>query len=248
MRFALVLVCSALLSCSPHPPAPKTEGSAPEYFRPDPAKSGQVEVSVKFSGRTPQPKLIRMEAEEACEKMHPQGVREQTVVTGKDGGLANAVVYIKSGLDGKKFEPPKQAVVMDQRGCMFDPRVVALREGQTLTVKNSDPVSHNIHPRPVNNREWNQQQQPGAPDLARRFARGEVVIPVRCNIHSWMRSFIAVVEHPYFGVTDASGALALRDVPAGQYVIAAWHETLGEQTVPVKVGAGAKHSVELVFK
>lgn len=201
----------------------------------EPAPAGVVRGTVRFTGKTPPKKAISMDAEEACGKLHRGPVYEQAVVTGKAGALANVFVYIKTGLEGKTFAPPKDVVVLDQRGCQFVPRVVAMQAGQTLAVRNSDPVSHNIHPRPANNREWNQQQSPGAPDLERRFARGEVMIPVKCNVHAWMKSWIGVMEHPYFAVTGPDGAFELRNLPPGEYTVAAWHEQLGEQLQRVTV-------------
>jgi plastocyanin len=182
-----------------------------------------------------------MHAEEACENLHDKPVRLTTIATGRGGALADAFVYIRSGLEGKAFKPPMEAVVLDQRGCMFVPRVIALHTGQTLAVKNSDPVSHNVHPMPQNSREWNQQQAPGAPDLARRFIRPEVMIPVKCNVHSWMRSYIGVMDHPYFAVTGNNGEFQWTQIPPGEYTVAVWHETLGEltQRIALKANAGA---------
>ncbi len=111
--------------------------------------------------------------------------------------------------------------------------MIGIRAGQELEVKNSDGVSHNIHPMPANNREWNQQQSPGTPDLEHKFPRMDVMIPVKCNVHSWMRAYIGVVDHPYFAVTGADGAFHWNNVPPGDYTLAVWHEKLGElkQTV-----------------
>jgi hypothetical protein len=226
----------------------KPEAAPITYYKVDPATAGKVRGAVRFQGKKPSAKPISMDAEEACEKLHADPVDGSGFVVGKDGAFQNVFVYIKSGLEGKAFEPPKQAVILDQRGCMFVPRVIALRAGQTLTVKNSDPVSHNIHPNPQNNREWNQQQSPGAPDLVRRFVRPEVMIPVKCNIHNWMRSYIGVVEHPYFGVTDASGAFDWKDIPPGEYVVAAWHEGLPELTQKVILGANREAILNFTFQ
>jgi hypothetical protein len=189
-----------------------------------------------------------MDAEEACEKMQTKPVFSGAVLTGKQGGLAGAFVYVKSGLEGKVFEPVAQAVVLDQRGCQFVPRVVALRVGQPLSVKNSDPVSHNIHPQPRENREWNQQQSPGSPDLQRKFVRPEVLIPVKCNVHAWMKSYISVMDHPYFAVTDESGSFEWSTVPPGEYVLAAWHERLGELTEKVSVSKASPAEVTFTFR
>jgi hypothetical protein len=188
-----------------------------------------------------------MEAEEGCEALHKTPVYDQSVEVSKDGGLANVFVYVKSGLEGKKFEPPTTAVVLDQQGCQFVPRVIALRAGQTLNVKNSDPVSHNIHPMPVNNRDWNQQQAPGSPVLQRRFVRPEVMIPVKCNIHAWMKTYIGVLEHPYFAVTDADGKFGFAPLPTGKYTIAAWHESFGEKTQDVEIRPGSPLQLRFVF-
>lgn len=246
MRTILLFACVlAAVSCRQAPKAEQT--AAPEYFKTDPGTAGKLTGTVRFKGKPPAAKPISMNAEEACEKLHPRPVSSATVLVGEDGGLANAFVYIKSGLEGKSFEPPKEAVVLDQRGCMFVPRVVALRTGQTLTVKNSDPVSHNIHPRPQNNREWNQQMPPDSPDLQRRFARPEVMIPVRCNVHNWMRSWMAVLDHPWFAVTKEDGAFNWASVPPGDYTVAVWHETLGELTQNVKLGPKADEKLEFTF-
>lgn len=249
MRTALIVVCAVLLAgCGKTPPPPAAKEAAPEYFKPDPATAGKLSGTVRFQGAKPPARILSMNAEEACEKLNPQPVTEPTVVLGAKGALANTVVYVKSGLEGKTFSPPTEAVILDQRGCMFVPRVVALRTGQTLSVHNGDPVSHNIHPRPENNREWNQQQQPGAPDLQRRFARPEMIIPVKCNIHAWMKSYIAVLDHPYFAVTSESGTFTWPALPPGEYTVAAWHEVLGELTQKVLIAPKADASVAFTFR
>jgi plastocyanin len=241
MRY-LALLTLVLAGCrGPSEPQPRA------YFKVDPANAGAINGTVRFTGPKPAPRRISMDAEEACEKMQTGPVYSGAVETGSEAGLANAFVYVKSGLEGKVFEPAGQAVVLDQRGCQFVPRVVPLRAGQTLQVKNSDPVSHNIHPQPANNYEWNQQQSPGAPDLRRKFVRPEVMIPVKCNIHAWMKSYIAVLDHPYFAVTDSSGRFGWKDLPPGEYVIAAWHETLGEQTQKVSVARAGTVAADFTF-
>src|SRR5207248_8130677 len=155
--------------------------------------AGTLRGKIVFEGAKPARQLISMEAEAGCQQAHAgHPVYEEPVVTGETGGLANAFVYIQSGLQEKNFEPPKAPVSLDQHGCMFVPRVIAIRAAQPLSVTNSDAVSHNIHPMPQNNREWNEQQPPHSAPAVHKFARREVVIPVKCNIHAWMRAYIAV--------------------------------------------------------
>jgi len=235
------LLCAAVLlasSCgSNQPPPKKTVAEAPkpiEYFHVDPATAGTIKGKIRFRGAKPSPAAISMESDAGCRQAHAgKPVYDESVIVGRGGTLGNVFVYIKTGLEGKKFEPPKEAVALDQHGCLFVPRVMGIETGQMLDVKNSDTVSHNIHPMPANNREFNQQQSPGAPDIEHKFPRVDVMIPVKCNVHSWMRAYIGVVDHPYFYVTGPDGAFELKNVPPGDYTLSFWHEKLGEHTLPV---------------
>ena len=227
----------------------KKELQAVEYFRVDPATAGAVSGKVAFRGKKPPRVPIKMETEAFCGKAHAgKPVYDEPVITAKDGGLASAFVYIKSGLDGKNFEPPKEKVTLDQHGCIYVPRIFGIQVGQTLAVKNSDPVSHNIHPLPKENREWSQQQSPESTDLERKFARAELMIPIKCDVHKWMRAYAGVLPHPYFAVTGADGSFELRNLPPGEYTVGVWHETLGERTGRVQVPASGAASVNLNYE
>ena len=237
LPFAAVAMLAGCGAKTP-PPAEKPKAAPVEYFHVDPATAGTVSGSVTFSGHKPPRKPIDMNSDAGC----PGGYNEP-VVTGKSGGLANAFVYISSGLEGRKFEPPADSVVLDQHGCMFAPRVVGLLAGQTLDVRNSDQVSHNIHPMPTNNREFNQQQSPGSPDIEHKFPRPDVMIPVKCNVHSWMHAYIGVLSHPYFAVTGAAGTFEWKNVPPGDYTVTVWHETLGELKQQIHVPPSGTEAV-----
>jgi plastocyanin len=219
------------------------------YFKVDPATAGAVHGTITYSGPKPTQTIVAMDAEDACVKLHGgKPVYDDSLVVGPKGGVANAFVYMKSGLEGKKFEPSKTPVVLDQRGCMFTPRVLGLEAGEPLAVRNSDPFEHNVHPAPKNNREWNEGMTPGQPDVLHKFAREEVMIRVKCNVHPWMRAWIGVVEHPYFAITGPDGAFDLRNVPPGDYTVAVWHEKLGEQTQQIHLGASSTQPVSFTFK
>jgi plastocyanin len=221
-----------------------------EYFHVDPATAGTLTGTVTFHGPKPPREVISMDAEQGCVQANAgKPVVSPAVLTGKNAGLANAFVYIQAGLEGKKFEPVKEpAVVLDQRGCMFLPRVIGIRAGQTLDLKNGDSVAHNIHPIPTNNREWNQEQPPNAPDVEHRFARPEVMIPVKCNIHAWMHAWIGVVDHPYFAVTGTDGAFQWKTVPPGDYTISVWHEKFGEQKQQVHLDSAGNATVNFIYR
>jgi plastocyanin len=188
-----------------------------------------------------------MAADPSCAKQHPTAVSSQEVVTDTKGGLQNVIVFVAEGLGDRSFDQPKESVVIDQKGCMYQPHVLAMRANQTLELLNHDPTSHNIHPVPATNREWNKAEPPGA-KAQQTFSREEIAIPVKCNIHPWMRGYIAVFKHPYFAVTSQDGSFGLRGLPPGTYVIAAWHEKLGTARQTITVGANESKVVDFVFK
>jgi hypothetical protein len=136
---------------------------------------------------------------------------------------------------------------MDQKGCWFEPRVLGIQTGQEFEVTNSDPVTHNIHPRAHENREWNQSQAEGSPPLQRKFSQPEIMIRVKCNIHNWMHAWIGVVANPYFAVTGSDGSFELKNVPPGEYTVEAWQEELGVVVQHVSVASSGKTEVEFRF-
>jgi hypothetical protein len=139
-------------------------------------------------------------------------------------------------------------VVIDQRGCWFHPRVLGIQTGQILSVVNSDPVTHNIHPMAEINREWNHSQGEGDAPLARKFLKPEVMIAVKCNIHRWMHAFIGVVDNPYFAVTGSDGSFEIRNLPPGNYVIEAWQEKLGKKDQDITVAPQGTTTASFTFK
>ncbi len=249
LLFAALITAACNTAKPPEKKAAAVEPPKPvEYFHVDPATAGTIHGRITYTGARPERKVIDMDSDAACQKAHAgHPVYDESLVTGKSGGLANAFVYIQSGLEGKKFEPAEGSVVLNQHGCMFQPRVFGIRAGQTMAVRNSDTVSHNVHPKPTNNYDWNQQQSPGAPDLEHRFPRADVMIPVKCNVHSWMRAFIGVVDHPYFAVTGPDGSFQLKNVPPGDYTLAVWQEKLGEQKQTVHLAPSGTAAVNFTY-
>jgi hypothetical protein len=237
--------------CGGKAPEPVTKKEVPapvEYFHPDPATAGTISGKIAYPHAVITRASISMASDEGCQKLHAgKTVMDEPVIVGKSGGLANAFVYIQAGLEDKRFEPPKEPAMIDQTGCMFQPRIIGIQAAQPLELKNSDPVSHNIHPMPQNNREWNEQQSPGTPDVQHKFARQEVMIPVKCNVHSWMHAWVGVVPHPYFTVTAPDGSFTWKNVPPGDYTIAVWHEKLGEKKQQVHVAASGVAEVNFTY-
>jgi hypothetical protein len=225
--------------------------SAPHGARagsPVPTATGAtVRGIVHFNGKAPVAKPISMAADPVCAKQHPTPVMVQDIMADNKGDLENVVVFVSEGLGDRTFDPPSQQAVVEQKGCMYQPHVMAVRTNQTLQVVNDDATSHNIHPSPTNNREWNKAEPPNS-KMEEAFAREEIAIPVKCNLHPWMRSYIAVFKHPFFAVTGKDGSFDLSNLPAGTYTIKAWHEKLGTMTQTVVVSGTETKEISFVYK
>jgi hypothetical protein len=209
--------------------------------------AASVSGTVRFDGPAPKPAHIVMAADQNCAKAHPSGANSEDVVVGTNGALGNVIVYISDGLAPGSFEPPPTPVTLEQKGCMYEPHVVAMQAHQKLRVTNDDGTTHNIHPLPQNNREWNKSQPPGMQALEESFPREEIAIPIKCNIHPWMKSYVAVFKHPYFAVTSKDGSFSIRNLPPGSYTLMAWHEKLGTQIKKITVAANSAN-VDFSFK
>ncbi|MDA1095701.1 MAG: carboxypeptidase regulatory-like domain-containing protein [Chloroflexi bacterium] len=211
----------------------------------DAATVGHASGMVTFTGMAPSMAEIDMSDEAACSSKHSTMPMEETVVVGDGGGLANVFVYVKEGLEGMTFPTPSAAVVVDQDGCMYKPHVLGVQTGQDFTLRNSDGILHNIKASPTENRPFN-LSQPVVMDTKRSFTTSEVMVPVRCDVHGWMESYIGVMDHPYFAVTGADGSVSLEGLPPGDYVIEAWHERYGTLTQNITVVTG--ETAELSFE
>jgi plastocyanin len=209
----------------------------------DPNTVATVSGTVKFDGSAPKPAKIDMSQDPAC-----KGANAAETVVADGGKLANVFVYVKDGLGSRTFDVPKDAVVIDQQGCRYHPHVLGVMTGQDVQIKNDDQTTHNIHPTPKDNREWNESQPPGSAPIVKQFAREEVMLPVKCNQHPWMKMYLNVVKNPFFAVTDASGKYELKGLPPGTYTLAFVQEKLGEQTQQVTLAPKDAKTVDLAFK
>ncbi|HZR57813.1 MAG TPA: carboxypeptidase regulatory-like domain-containing protein [Terriglobales bacterium] len=211
-----------------------------------PAGEGSITGTVKLNGTPPHQKPIDMSKEPSCAAIHAsKPVTTENVVVGSGGGLANVVVYISQGWSGPATAATQPAEI-NQKGCQYLPHVVAVDAAQHMKVVNSDQTSHNIHPQPTKNPEWNKSQPPGAPPFDVTWANEEIAIPVKCNIHPWMHGYIAVVKGPY-GVSDASGSFTIPNIPPGNYTLTAWQETYGTQTQQITVAAGKPATASFAY-
>lgn len=237
-RVAALCVALGLAAAScrdPAPPAPAATTSAVPH--------GMVRGSVRVTG-TPAPNPdIWMRNDPMCQPSGAAPVQE-AVVTGADGRLANVFVQLTGAFP--ETPVPSEPVLIDQRGCLYRPRVVGLRVGQPLRVSNSDHGVHNVHGLSTGNDGFN-VAQPAAGMHNDFKLKTEGVLRIVCDLHPWMVAFVGVVPHPYFAVTGADGSFEIRDVPAGLHRLQAWHEQLGVLTADVRVEPGAPAAVEFVY-
>jgi plastocyanin len=243
---AFVCLSMALLGCGKKESSeeqPSASPAAPAAAPIDPATAATVTGTVKFDGPAPKPAKIDMSQDPNCAGAN---TAEAVIVSG--GDLANVFVYVKDGLGNRTFDTPKEPVTLNQVGCKYKPHVLGVMAGQNISIVNSDPTTHNIHPTPKDNREWNESQAPKSPPLEKSFARQEVMMPVQCNQHPWMRMYISVVKSPFYAVTGADGKYEIKGLPPGDYTIAFVHEKLGEQDQKVTLVAKDSKTVDATFK
>jgi Carboxypeptidase regulatory-like domain len=237
-----VVACGGSETKQAPPPAAST---APAAAAAPAGPSGSITGKVTYAGAVPPAEKVKTSADPKCAAMHKDGLEKQTIVV-KDGGLAHAFVYLKSGVTGS-YPPPATPVVLDQQGCTYHPHIVGMQVGQDITIRNSDDTLHNIHPRPTVNAEFNIGQARQGMEATRKFDKEEIMIPVGCDVHPWMRSYISVVSHPFFVVTGEDGTYEIKNVPPGEYEVEVFHEKLKTQTGKATVKAGEPAKVDLAF-
>lgn len=219
----------------------------PARLRADAAHAtGTVTGRVRLTGAAPVNPVVRMGMDPACSKAY--GATRPThdfVVRGADGGLANVFVEVRGPFPAAAA--PSAHVVLDQHGCLFRPRVLAMQRGQVLEVRNSDPTLHNVHALSTKGNTFNVSQVAGRPPFTLAMMHEEKMLRITCDVHSWMHVFVAVVDHPYFTVTGTGGTFEIRGVPAGRRTVQVWHERYGPLSADVDVPAGGSVAADFVY-
>jgi len=206
---------------------------------------GTISGKVTYEGTPAKMKPIDMSKEPSCAKMYTTPPVAETVVTGSGNSLQDVVVYISAGAPDDAALAT--AAVFTQKGCRYIPHVLAFQVNQELKIVNEDQTSHNIHPLPKLNREWNKSQPAGTPAISEKYDKAEF-IPVKCNVHPWMHGNFAVLKNKHFTVTGDGGAFLLANLPAGKYTVTAWQESYGEQSQEVTISGSETKTVNFVFK
>jgi hypothetical protein len=246
--FSGTVLCFFFASCS-QKGDPRIAERAQQKSAPSPTTTvgqstgGRVSGTIHFSGAVPKATNIDMSMDPGC-----RGENQTETYVVNHGGLANVVVYVKEGLTPQLRYFLAPGLTIDQKGCRYVPHVAVTMANQPVHFTNSDPATHNIHPDPKNNPKWNESQMPTSPTIVKQFMNPELMIPIQCNQHPWMRMYLTVLPNPYFAVSDAEGHFALPTLPPGDYTLAAIHEKLGEQTMHLHLGAEeAKSGADFTF-
>jgi hypothetical protein len=237
LRSTLTPVLLLLVACG--------GGTCPERPAPTPldrTTTGSIVGAVSFHGDPP--KSTSVSLDRSCGALHDGPVTSGDVLV-KDHRVQNAFVWIREGLGDRVFPQPTTPVEIDQKGCLFAPRVAAVETCQEILFLNSDPVLHNVHGFPKSSGAWNFSLGQAGSKRSVRVPAPEAMIRVGCDVHPWMQAYVGVVNHPYFAITGADGGFTLKDVPPGDYVVASWHERFGTREQKVKVGP--KEEVAVAF-
>jgi len=238
-------------------PAPAAAGPAAAAMAAGDAGSGAIAGKVSFSGTAPPAQRVKLGADPKCAALHKDGLERQPIQVKwpsassrrrqKDGGLADVLVYLKSGI-GASYSAPAEPVLLDQIGCQYNPSMIVMMAGQPLRIRNSDDTLHNIHPRPTVNKEFNIGQPRKGTESTKTFDKPELMIPTGCDVHPWMRAYISVLAHPFFAVTTENGSYEIRALPDGEYEVEAVHSQLKSVTGKVSVRDGKTSKLDLTLK
>jgi plastocyanin len=221
-------------AASPTPPPVAVQGP-----------SGTLRGGVKILGEIPVRKRARLENEPKCQEMHSGIVLTDQVVADASGNVQWAFIQVRSGPIGTPPPAPTTPVLMDQIRCIFTPHMVGVRAGQPVRVRSSDDLLHNVHGLPFSNKEFNQGlPEPG--EIVKTFPIPEIFV-IKCDVHPWMRAWVAVVEHDYWSITNELGTYVIRDLPPGKYTIEAWHEFYKPVTREVQITPGGDIALDFVL-
>jgi plastocyanin len=253
LRSASVLLLTALTltGCNklPHTTTTYTETVIQSHPAPpiDPTTAGSISGIIHFDGTAPTRIPIDMAADPACNQANLPNLTEQFLVN--DHHLANVYVYIKSGAPTYTAAANTPPVTLDQKGCRYNPHVIAVQQGGTVQFLNSDATIHNIHTMPMQpgNASVDISEPANSHPRTETLNTPELMLPVRCNNHPWMSAFINVAPNPWFAVTGPDGAFNLPNLPPGTYTLAAVHEKLGEQDIQITVAPKSVAKASFTF-
>ena len=243
---AAVVVMGAIASCTRKAGTPAQAPAAASALY----GKGTIRGIAVWQGAAPAPEEIKMSGDPQCAARHKGGkLVNQSVIVGPNKGLANVLVRVIEGIPADANYPaPDYVAELDQNGCAYSPRLVAIQRGQKIRFKNSDQMLHNVHSLSKVNEGFN-FSMPGSLPISdpKVFDKAEGIFTVKCDIHPWMQAFVAVSAHPFFTVTGADGTYTISNLPSGTYLVEGWHEKGGSLVYQIKVKDGEMGTVNFPF-
>jgi hypothetical protein len=211
------------------------------------ADAATLTGTIKLAAAAPAMPNIQMNADPYCQSQHASApAKDEEVVVGPGGELANVIVYIKNAPAGAASTNP---AVIDQHGCQYHPHVQVVEVNQPIQIKNSDATLHNIHAMPAVNSAFNEGQPVQGMVSTKKFDKPELTpFKIKCDVHGWMKSYMVVLPHSYHGVSGMDGKYTIGNLPPGSYTVVFWHEKYGSQEQNVTVGAKESKTVDASFK
>lgn len=229
------------------PQAAAAAAVTPAATAPHATSGGVIKGSVRLAGQPPGNPIIRMGLDPMCVAANGNArVVQESVVVAPDGGLANVFVRLRGTFPSSAL--PSEPVVIAQRGCVYGPRVVGARVGQKLQIRNDDNLMHNVHGVSADGNGFDASEPQAGMALQFDLTHEEVMLPIKCDVHRWMRAYVGVVNHPYFAVSGREGTFEIDGVPLGTYTIEAWHERYGRVEGTVTVAASGAATVALTYR
>ena len=234
------------------------------------ARSEQSGITGKVTLQGTPPLEIQIQFDPVSAKLHPKGLRTRHYVVAPDGGLANVFVYIKQGLEGKTFPAPDHEAVMGFHGCQIEPYVAGVRTNQVVRFLNQDPFVQNVLCTPKangGNRAFNFALMPPSrgfrawvndllnhrlpwrrQNVKKTFPAPEIFVRLKCDVHPWEFGYVAVMEHPFFAVTDKDGTFRFPPgLPPGRYVVEARHLKAGAVTQEIAISGGESKTLNFTL-
>lgn len=213
---------------------------------------GSVKGVVKFNGKQATRKPIEMTADKYCNTAHgDKPALDERFVFGSGDTLQNVFVYVSKGLEGKGPFKPEGKPEIDQIGCVYVPHVQGIVAGQEMLIINGDATLHNVKMSSQENGAFNDAMANKGGKLTKKFNKPEMGIPIKCDVHSWMATYVHVMPHPFFAVTQADGTFEIKGLPAGEYEVSTWHEfnkfTPDQKSYKVKIEDGKAAEVKVTY-
>jgi len=183
---------------------------------------GTLKGNVKYQGKVPKAKPLKMDADPICGSSHEGKVLSESFIVDEDMNLKNVLVWLKNvNYSGPTTSEP---AILDQKGCIYDPHVLGVMKNQTVLIKNSDATLHNIHSMAEINDQFNFAMPKVVKEKETSFDKVEEPFYIKCDVHPWMKSWVLVQDHPFFAVTDENGNFSIKNIPPGTYEVIAWQE------------------------